>query len=257
VNATTLTSPTPDTARRRWAFTTWSPRTAALVAGVGLAAMAVLGGFANFAAILILIVPGEAVQTAQNISGSPLLFWSGVLSFVAVALLDVLVAGALYTLLRPVNRRLSAAAGWARTVYAVLLLVAVSQLVIGFSLLDDPEAALPVLESFTTIWVLSLGLFGVSLLLVGYLAFRSGFIARVFGILLALAGAGYLADAVGVAVVPDFTVVFAQVLFVGEVAIIFWLLIRGRRLPPPPFRGDRARAILTAFPSPYRQREAP
>jgi hypothetical protein len=217
--------------RHPLSFTNWSPRRAALVAGVGLAVMAVLGGFANFGALVPLIAPGDAVQTAHNISTSPLLFWSGVVSFAMVALLDILVAGALYTLLRPVDRRLSAAAGWMRALYALLLMAALSRLVIGFSLLGDPEAALPALESFNTIWVISLGLFGVSLLLVGYLAFRSGFIAKVFGILLAIAGIGYLADAIGMAVVPDFSAVFAQFLFVGEVAIIFWLLIRGRRLP--------------------------
>jgi len=230
MNGTTLTSPKPLDSRHGLRFTTWSPRTAALVAGAGLAVMAVLGGFANFGAVA-LIIPGDATLTAQNISAAPLLFWAGVASFVIVALLDVLVAGALYILLRPVNRRLSAAAGWSRTVYALLLLVAVSQLVIGFSLLDNPVAALPVLESFTTIWVISLGLFGASLLLVGYLAFRSGFMARVFGILLVVAGVGYLADAIGMAIIPDFTAVFARFLFVGEVVIIFWLLIQGRRLP--------------------------
>ncbi|WP_104165332.1 DUF4386 domain-containing protein [Cryobacterium sp. N22] len=230
MNATVIASTETVVPRHGLRFTTWSPRTAALVAGSGLAVMAVLGGFANFGAIA-LIIPGDATLTAQNISATPLLFWAGVVSFVIVALLDVLVAGALYVLLRPVNRRVSAAAGWLRTVYALLLLVAVSQLVIGFSLLEDPVAALPVLESFSTIWVISLGLFGTSLLLVGYLAFRSGFMARIFGILLVVAGVGYLADAIGMAVIPGFTAVFAQFLFVGEVVIIFWLLIMGRRLP--------------------------
>ncbi|WP_111720713.1 DUF4386 domain-containing protein [Homoserinimonas sp. OAct 916] len=212
-------------------FTAWSPRTAALVAGVALAVMAVLGGFGNFGALVPLIIPGDAVLTAQNISGSPLLFFAGVASFVIVAVLDIIVAGALFVLFRPVSRRLSATAAWMRTVYAVLLLVAISRLVIGFLMLGDPEAALPVLVSFNTIWVISLGLFGMSLLLIGYLAFRSGFIAKVFGILLVVAGIGYLADAVGMAFLPEFTAVFAQFLFAGEVAIIFWLLIRGRRLP--------------------------
>ena len=230
MDATTLTSPKTVDSRHGLRFTTWSPRSAAVVAGAGLAVMAVLGGFANFGAIA-LIVPGDATLTAQNISAAPLLFWAGVVSFAIVALLDILVAGALYVLLKPVNRRVSAAAGWLRTVYALLLLVAVSQLVTGFSLLDDPAAALPVLESFSTIWVISLGLFGASLLLVGYLAFRSGFMARIFGVLLVIAGVGYLADAIGRAAIPGFTVVFAQFLFVGEVVIIFWLLIKGRRLP--------------------------
>jgi len=230
VNVTTINSPATAAPRRPGDFTAWSPRTAALVAGAGLAVMAVLGGFANFAAIVTLMAPGNARQTAENISAAPVLFWAGVASFVIVAVLDILVAGALYTLFAPVNRRLSALAGWLRSVYALLLLIAVSQLVRGFSLLDDPAAALPALESFTIIWVLSLGLFGASLILVGYLAFRSGFMAKVFGILLALAGAGYLADAIGLATIPGFAAVFAQFLFVGEVTLIFWLLIRGRRL---------------------------
>ena len=102
---------------------------------------------------------------------------------------------------------------------------------IGFSLLGDPEAALPVLESFNRIWVISLGVFGISLLLVGYLAFRSGFVPKIFGILLVIAGIGYLADAIGMIFIPDFSALFAQFMFVGEVAIIFWLLIAGRRLP--------------------------
>ncbi|WP_024477447.1 DUF4386 domain-containing protein [Arthrobacter sp. CAL618] len=231
MNRTSLDSSKTDVAQRPMNFTTWSPRTAAIVAGLGLAVMAVVAGFANFGAIVPLIARGDAEQTAQNVSGAPLLFFAGVVSFFIVALLDVIVAGALYTLFRPVSRRVSAAAAWMRSVYAVLLLVALSQLLIGFSLLGDPEAALPVLESFNTIWVISQGLFGISLLLVGYLAFRSGFVPKVFGILLAIAGIGYLADAVGVAVIPDFSAVFAQFMFVGEVAIIFWLLIAGRRLP--------------------------
>jgi Domain of unknown function (DUF4386) len=231
MNHTVVDSGRTDASQHTIDIRTWSPRTAAIVAGISLAIMAVLGGFANFGAIVPLITRGDAEQTAQNISGAPVLFFAGVVSFVIVALLDVIVAGALYMLFKSVNRRVSAAAAWLRSGYAVLLLVALSQLVIGFTLLGDPEAALPVLESFNTIWVISLGVFGVSLLLVGYLAVRSGFVPKVFGILLAVAGLGYLADAVGMVFISDFTAVFAQFMFVGEVAIIFWLLISGRRLP--------------------------
>jgi len=228
---TVLDSAQPDVSQRPFDFTSWSPRTAAIVAGISLAVMAVLGGFGNFGAFVPLITAGDAGQTAQDISGAPVLLFAGVISFFIVAILDVVVAGALYTLFRPVSRRVSAAAAWARTVYAVLLVVATSQLVVGFSLLGDPEAALPVLESFNRIWVISLGLFGISLLLVGYLAFRSGFVPKIFGILLVIAGSGYLADAISMVFIPDFTALFAQFMFVGEVAIIFWLLIKGRRLP--------------------------
>ncbi|HEV7956826.1 MAG TPA: DUF4386 domain-containing protein [Marisediminicola sp.] len=226
-----LTHPVKASRSRLLEFTAWSPRRAALIAGVALALMAVLGGVGNFGAIAPLISPGDAVSTASAISDSRFLFLAGIAMLYVVILLDFIVSGAWYTLFRPVHRRLSAAAAWLRIVYTVLFAVAISQLVVGFTLLDDPEAALPAFESFSTIWLTSLGLFGIHLLMVGYLAFHSTFIARTFGILLAVAGLGYIADAVGVVADATFPFLFASFAFVGEVAMIFWLLIKGRRFP--------------------------
>lgn len=211
-------------------LTAWSPRRASLVAGIALALMAVLAGFGNFGAIVPLVTPGNAAKTAQDISESAPLFLAGAVSLFIVTLLDIVVAGAWYALFRPVNRGLSAAASSTRVAFAVVFMVAISQLVTALTLLDEPAAALHAIESFSTIWVTGLGLFGLHLLLIGYLAYRSGFLARVFGILLAIAGLGYLADALGTVFVPGFTAVFGQYLFVGEVAVIFWLLIKGSRL---------------------------
>lgn len=212
-------------------FTAWPPRTAALVAGIALALMAVLAGYGNFGAIVPLVTPGNAVKTAQDISDSGPLFLSGIASMFVVTILDLIVAGALFALFRQVNPVVSAVAAWARVVFAAIFMVAIGRLVNAYTLLDHPVEALRSIEAFTTIWVTGLGLFGVHLLVVGYLAYRSGFMARIFGILLSVAGFGYLADAVGTVFVAGFTAVFGQFLFVGEVALIFWLLIRGRRLP--------------------------
>lgn len=74
-------------------------------------------------------------------------------------------------------------------------------------------------------------LFAVHLLLIGYLAHQSGFMPRAFGILLVIAGLGYLADGFGAVMVADYSPIFAMFTFVGEVAIIFWLLIRGAKAP--------------------------
>lgn len=212
-------------------FTAWSPRTAALVAGIGLALMAVLAGIANFGGIAPLITPGDATKTASAISDSPFPFLAGVVGLFIVVLLDIVVAGAWYALFTPVHRGLSKAAAWMRVAYSILFAVAISQLAVGFTRLDAPQAAMPAFEAFSTIWLTSLGLFGIHLLVIGYLAFRSGFVARIFGILLAIAGLGYIVDALGVVVDADFPVTFASFTFVGEVAIIFWMLIKGRRLP--------------------------
>lgn len=213
-------------------FRTWPPRTASLVAGIALALMAVLAGFGNFGAIVTLVTPHDAEQTAEAIAASAPLFLTGVGSLYVVTILDLLVAAALYALFRPVNPVLSAATAWTRVIFALVFMVAIGRLVSAFTLLDRPEEALREIEAFTAIWVTGLGLFGIHLVLVGYLAYRSGFMPRIFGILLGIAGLGYLLDAAGTVFVAGFTAVFGQFLFVGEVALIFWLLIRGRRLTP-------------------------
>ncbi|HTE62923.1 MAG TPA: DUF4386 domain-containing protein, partial [Solirubrobacteraceae bacterium] len=86
------------------------------------------------------------------------------------------------------------------------------------------------IEAFQAIWMLSLGLFGICLLMIAYLAIRSGFVPKVFGILVGIAGLGYIADTAGVTFVDGFAPIFGNFGFVGEVAIIVWLLIKGRKL---------------------------
>ncbi len=213
-----------------WNFTRWSPRTASLVSGIALAVMAVVAGVANFAAITPLVIPGDAAATAAAIGAHQLQFLAGIIGLYFVIVLDIVVAVAWFTLFAPVNRTLSAIAAWARVVFTIGFVVAIKQLVVALVSTDNPDATLAAASAFTTIWVSVLGIFGIHLLLVGYLAFRSGFIASIFGILMALAGAGYIADAIGTLTIPGFTAIFAGFLFVGELAIIFWLLIRGPRL---------------------------
>lgn len=228
----TLTTAAPSVRSPRrslMAFRSWSPRTASVVAGVGLALMAVLGGAGNFAGIVPLVVPGDPAATAAAIGAAQPQFVFGIVSMTIVAVLDFIVAAALYTVFRPVHPLLSAVAAWARAIYAIPLLFAISRLVAALTLLDDPPAALQAIEQFSTIWVTSLGLFGLHLMLAGVLAYRSRFMARIFGVLLVIAGLGYLADAVGIWVVDGFSATVAQFTFVGEVVIIFWLLIRGAR----------------------------
>jgi hypothetical protein len=48
-----------------------------------------------------------------------------------------------------------------------------------------------------------------------------------------VAGLGYLVDGLGTLLLPGYAAVVAQFTFVGEVALIGWLLIKGRRLPAP------------------------
>ena len=211
-------------------FRSWSPATASLVSGLGLLVMVVLMTAGYFGGVIPLITPGDAAETAEKIAKSGGVYLAGVCCIFLVILLDVLVAGAWYALFKNVNQRLSAVAAWMRVTFAALFAVATGQLVYAYTLLDDPEQALNAIESFRTIWLISLGLFGLYLILIGYLEFRSTFVPTVFGVLLAISGAGYIADAIGVAFVEGFTPMYGLFAIVGETSAIFWLLIKGRKL---------------------------
>ncbi len=207
-----------------------SMRTASLVAGIGLLLMAVVAAFGNFVALGGLGTPRDGARAMKAIADSEGLFRWGVASLFLVAVLDVIVAAALLKLFTPVNRSISALAAWFRVAYAGVYVVAISQLVGALPLSDNANEVLARIHTFDDIWHAGLILFGAHLLLIGYLAYRSGFVPKILGILLVVAGLGYLTDSFGAVLLSGYSVSIAQITFVGEVVLIFWLLIKGRRV---------------------------
>jgi hypothetical protein len=174
----------------------WTPRQASLVAAASLIGMVVLGPLAAFG----LLPDGPAG-----------------LAMVGVAVLDMVVAIALWRVLAPIHGSLATLAATLRVAYAAVLVVAASRLSVG-----DRAA-------FDGIWDAGLGVFGLHLLVAGaLLATRPGF-ARVTGLLLVLAGAGYVADAVAALMHPGTVLGVATFTFVGELVLIVWLFLRGGR----------------------------
>lgn len=204
-------------------------RNASWIGGVALLLIAVLAGVANFGALTPLITPGDAVKTAADIAASQPQFRLGVLCMLLAAILDVVVAAALLRILEPVNRMVAIAAAWFRIAYTAVFVVAISQLANVPNLLDSPDLALNAIEGYNTTWRIGLILFAAHLLLVGYLAFRAGFMPRWLGILVAIAGVGYLVDGVGTILVADYLPTISTVTFIGEVALIGWLLWKAIR----------------------------
>ena len=86
------------------------------------------------------------------------------------------------------------------------------------------------IEDFQDIWHVSLILFGLHLVLIGYLACKSGYVPRVLGVLLVLAGGGYLADSFSALLVPGYSVNVAAFTFIGEALFMLWLLAKGRNV---------------------------
>jgi len=218
-----------------------SQRTAALVVGVSLLIMMVFAIFANFMVIDNLVVPGDAATTAENILANEGQFRMGIASFMIVIILDVIVAWGLYIFLRPVDWTLSLLGGWLRLVYSAIFFVALISLVNALGLLTDannaalfeadqlPSQVMLSLNSFTAGWNAGLVIFGLHLVVVGYLIFKSGNMPRILGILVIIAGLGYTIDTFTALLLPEFNVTLSLFTFIGEPLLGIWLLVKGLR----------------------------
>lgn len=222
----------------------------ARVAGFGLLIMAFLGIFANFFVFTDLIIPGDAAATANNIIASEGLFRVGIISFIIVLLCDVVVAWALYVVLKPVNKSLSLLAAWFRLVYSAIHGIALLNLIIALQLLSGHDylnvfetdqlhgLALLFLSGHKYGFLIGLVFFGFHLLVLGYLVFKSGYFPRILGILLVAASLGYLIDSFANFLLPNYTnyetiflLIAAVPSVIGEVSLCLWLLVKGVKQP--------------------------
>jgi hypothetical protein len=213
-----------------------SPRTASIIGGIGLLIMAVLAAYANFAIMQPLIIPGEVKSTIENIIASSGSFRLATISFLVVAVLDIVVALALCIILKSANKHLALIAAWFRIIYAVIFAFSLTNLFGVFQLLTSPESpqnneiftqAMNRINAFQKGWDIGLILFGLHLLLLGFIAFRFGTIPKWLGALLAIAGLGYLVDSIGILLSPQYNLSLGEYTFFGELILIFWLLWRG------------------------------
>jgi hypothetical protein len=195
--------------------------------------MSVLSGIGYLVAVKGLTTPGNATRTAEKIAAHKDLFRFGIVSLLFVAALDVVVAWALYRVFAPVSEAISKLASGLRIAYAGIFVIAISRLVGVFGLLgpnQQPAAVLGRINSFTNIWDAGLVLFGLHLLLIAYLAYRSGFVPKVLGVLLAVAGLGYLFDSLSAALTHESSTPVSSFTFVGEFLLALWLVTSGRRV---------------------------
>jgi hypothetical protein len=215
-----------------------SMRTAATVAGVGLLLMTILAPIVEFSVFQELVVPGDVQTTAVNLATSVGTLRTSTVIFVIVAVLDVIVAWALYVLLTPVDKSLSLLSAWLRVVYGAILAIALNSLFSTVRLFTEATysilaadqlnaQAMLFLSAFRDGWDLALVFFGPHLIILGYLVFRSDYIPKWLGVLLVIAGLGYLVDSFGKFLLPDYDLGIAMFTFIGEPLLMFYLLWKG------------------------------
>ncbi len=218
-------------------------RRAALIAGLGYLLMPVTT--AEFWIMPKLVIGGNIEQTAQNIAVHGRLFFAAILCYLITLILDVVIAWALYILLAPVNRAVSLLTAWFRLMYTAIALFGLMNLVTVYRLLHTPDyltafGAGPLraqvqllLNSFRYDWSMSLIVFGIHLVLLGYLIYRSGYIPWIVGILLVINGLGWVIDSLRPYLYPNAPLGFLFITFLGELVFMLWLLIRGWKIPEP------------------------
>ena len=215
------------------------PRQMALIAGFGLLLMTVSIILAEAAAMMGIIIDGDAAATVQNILANPGRFRFGIVGHLIVMLLDLVVAWALYVFLKPAEENTSLLAAWSRLVYTVIYAMALVNLYSVFQLLGSadylsvfgrPEIQAQVmllLEAFHDTWDVGYIFFGLHLTLLGVVTFRSGFVPKIIGIILLLAGFSYLVDYFGLLLFPHLGLGLSYIFGYGELVFMLWLLIWG------------------------------
>jgi len=222
-----------------------SLRKAARVAGLAYLIIFILGGFTNFIARDNLIVAGDAATTASNIMASESLFRMGIAGGVIVLAADAVVAWALYIFLKPVNKSLSLLAAWFRLLFVAIAGINLLNLLIVLLLLSGADY-LTVFETgqlqaqvmlflgahefgINISWVF----FGLHILVLGYLIFKSDYIPQILGVLLIVASLGYFINSFASFLSPTYAdneanlLVVAVPAIIAELSLTLWLLIKG------------------------------
>jgi hypothetical protein len=219
-----------------------SLRTAALIAGIGLLIMVIAAPYAELYAYPKLVLAGKAAETAQNIIANKTLFISVIFAYLVTFICDVVVAWALYILLKPVNEHLSLLTAVFRLVYTIIALVALNNLVTVLRLLTTPAyltifqpdqlyaQAIIYLHAFKNHWYFGIIFFAIHLVLLGYLVIKSKYIPAVLGVLLIITGLGYLLTTLRPFLFPNINIDFAMFTFYGELIFMLWLLIKGSKI---------------------------
>ncbi len=217
-----------------------SPQFYAKTAGVLFLISILAGGFGELFVLNKLIVSGDATATAINIHASTSLFRLGFASYLAEAVCDVSLTVILYLLLRPVRKDIALLAaffGLVSTVtfafaelfyFAVLLLLEGADYLKTFSPDQVNSLALLSLKLYGYGAGIFMVFYGVASILRGYLIFQSGYLPKFLGILLVLAGAGFVIRNFVLVLAPAYASDFLLLPTpLAILALALWLLVKG------------------------------
>jgi hypothetical protein len=216
-----------------------SPRFRARMAGVFQLLEALTAGFGQVIVLDRLVVAGNAPATAASILGHERLFWLGFVSSLIGVAFHLAWALLFYELLKPVNRSLSRFAAFVILVgcaiqaltslfyLAPLLILKSGRSLSAFTSDQLQSLALLFLKLNASAFDIYLVFFGFWCVLVGYLIFRSTFLPRVLGVLVAISGVGWVTYLYPPLAHHLFIPFIAAASALGEIPLELWLIVMG------------------------------
>jgi hypothetical protein len=216
-----------------------SPRFKARMAGVFQLLEAVTASFPGVFVLGRLVVDGNDAATAANIVGHERLFWLGFASSLIGVACHVAWALLMYELLKPVNKSFSLLAAFLVFVccamqaltslfyLAPLLILQGGSSLSAFTAEQLQSLALMFLKLNQYAYNIDLVFFGLWCVLTGYLIFRSTFLPRILGVLLAISGLGWVIYLYPPLAYHLFIPYIAVASALGEIPLELWLIVMG------------------------------
>ena len=223
-----------------------SVRLRARVAGAFYLLTIIMGVFAEVFVRGTLVVGDDSAATAANIMAHVPLYRAGLAADLIMLACYIAVTLLFYGLFKPVGRSLSLLAAFFSligiAVLAVNSLTHVAPLVFlggahylsAFETTQLQALALMSLKLHARGYNISGVFFGIYMLLLGYLIFRSGFLPRILGVLMAVGGLSYLTDSFAIFLLPMLVARLPDIGIIGgiaELALCLWLLAMGVNVP--------------------------
>ena len=219
----------------------------ARVAGLWYLFLVILGIYGIMYVQSQIIVDGNTTATTNNLLAHQFLFRTGIFSAITGNFIFIFLVLALYRLLKQVNEHQAKL-----MVILVLVQVPISFLLELFNFTSlmilkgeimktlGPAQKQDFAMLFLTIhsygMIISEVFWGIWLIPLGQLVYRSGFIPRIIGVLLIIGGIAYIMDSFTYVVFPRFDPFvsrFTLVASAGEILIMLWLLIKGVKVQKP------------------------
>lgn len=194
------------------------------------------------------LVPGDAAATAANVMDNELIYRLGVLNGLLTLVLFIYLAECLYNLFKSTDHRslirmvllvsvgIAVAIANVVTSGAPLILLGGADYFTSFSKSQLDALVMTFVRLHGFGGTVAMAFWGLWLFPFGMLVIRSGFIPRIYGYLLIVAGVAYAVTSVAFILLPDYRQLVSNImmpLYFGELPIIFWLLIKGVRDPAP------------------------